>query len=257
MRILAVAVNTFREAVRDRILYLLLFFALLMIACSKVLSLLSVGSPEKIIVDVGLGSISFFSMLIAVFMGIGLIRREIERRTIYAVVTKPLSREAFVVGKFLGMFAAIAVNHGVMTLGFLGALWVWATPFTGAYAMVLALALLEAALVLALAILYSALASPILASLFTLVSYAVGHWLDGLRLVLTQVDEGWAKSLLTFAYRVFPDLELLNLKNQVVFPPSGPEALMSQFVHGLIYGGCYTVAVLLLATLAFRRKDFL
>lgn len=260
MKTLAVAENTLREAVRDRILYLLLFFALLMIACSKVLSLMSVGgagAPEKIIVDVGLGAINFFCVLIAVFMGIGLVSREIDRRTIYGVVTKPLSREAFVVGKFLGLVAAIAINEAVMTASFAFTLFLWGARFEPGYAMALGLTLLESALMLALALLYSAVASPLLATMFTLCSYFVGHWLDGLKALIAKLPPGPGRIAVQAFQALWPNLEYLNVKNQVVFPDEAVrQALSREFLFGLLYGGSYAVAILTLAALAYRRKDF-
>ncbi|MFN7974573.1 MAG: ABC transporter permease [Acidobacteriota bacterium] len=259
MKVLAVAANTMREAVRDRILYMLLFFALLMIGASKVISMLSAGTrPVTIVIDVGLASISFFSMLISIFMGIGLVSKEIERRTIHAVVSKPISREAFVLGKFLGMLATIALNEIVMVAFFASTLWLWGASFTREEAMALALQLVESALILALAIAFSGVASPMLASMFTLCSYFVGHWMDGLRLLIEKLPGAAERTVALALYRLLPNLELLNLKNQVVFPePAVAASLPAQFRLGLLYGVCYTGAVLALAALAFRRKDFL
>jgi len=252
-----VAANTLREAVRDRILYLLLFFSLLLIASGKILSLLSIGEPTKILVDVGLSSIDLFSSMIAVFMGISLISREIDKRTIYTTVTKPLGREAFVVGKFIGMLGTIALNQAIMVLVFALTLQIFGGRFTVAYGMCILLSLVKAALLLSLAIFFSAVSSPLLASMFTLTSYAVGHWLDGILPLLDRVEGGMAKRILLVVYRLFPNLELSNLKDLVVFPDPGSLAEMnSRFTLGLWYGLAYAAAILLLGVAAYRRKDF-
>ena len=257
MKVLAVAANTMREAVRDRILYMLLFFALGMMLASRALSMLTMGEPRKIIVDIGLGSISFFSVLIAVFLGIGLVSREIERRTIYAVVTKPLSRGAFVCGKFLGLMATIALIQLVMTLFFAVTLYAWETPFTRAYAFAIGLSFLEAATMLAVALLFSALASPLLASMFTLATYMVGHWLDSVAVLVRRLPPGLFRWFLTALYYVFPNLERLNIKGQVVFAePELVAELPRQVLTASGYGLCYAAGILGLAVLAYRRKDF-
>lgn len=257
MKVVAVAANTAREAIRDRILYLLMFFALLMIGASKVLSMLSIGSEQKIIVDVGLGSMAFFSVLMSVFMGIGLVSREIERRTIYAVVSKPITREAFVLGKFLGLFFVIALNELVMAMFFGATLWMWGAPFTRGYLLAILLTLLEAAVMLASALFFSAVASPILATMFTLAAYFLGHWIDGLRLLAARMPEGPGRTLVEAGRRILPNLEHLNLRDTVVFPEPGMEAaILSTFWTGALYGTCYAVAILAAAAAAYRRKDF-
>src|SRR4029450_7537202 len=116
--ILAIAQNTFREAIRDRILYLLLVFALLMIAASRVVSVLTVGDEDKTINDLGLAAIGLFGVLTAIFVGIGLVFKEIDRRTIYTIVTKPIHRHQFIIGKYLGLVLTLAVNTAIMTAGY-------------------------------------------------------------------------------------------------------------------------------------------
>lgn len=256
-KVLAVASNTMREAVRDRILYLLLFFAVLMMATSGLLSQLALGDPEKIVLDIGLASISFFSVLIAVFMGIGLISKEIERRTIYAVVSKPLGRGAFVVGKFLGLLGTIAVIQVVMTLVFVVTLKAWGTVLTAGCAFAIALSFVEAAVMLAVALFFSALSSPMLASMFTLATYAVGHWVDSIGVLAQRLAPGPTRTLFTVLYLGFPNLERLNLKGQVVFAdPASAAHLPLQSAMAAGYGIFYSIAIVSLAVLAYRRKDF-
>ena len=119
MRIRAIALNTFREAVRDKILYSLLFFALVMIGGSVLVADLTIGEYGKIIRDLGLASISIFGLLIAIFVGIGLIYKEIERKTIYTIASKPVPRWEFLVGKYLGLVATLAVQVGIMSAAYL------------------------------------------------------------------------------------------------------------------------------------------
>ena len=117
MRILVIAKNTFRENVRDKVLYNLILFALIMILCSLVIGELSLGNEVKIILDLGLAAISIFGMFIAVFLGIGLVYKELDKRTIYALLSKPVRRYEFILGKYLGLLYTLLVNVAVMTVG--------------------------------------------------------------------------------------------------------------------------------------------
>ncbi|MBI4640616.1 MAG: ABC transporter permease, partial [Candidatus Tectomicrobia bacterium] len=118
MKIRAIAVNTFREAIRDRVLYSLLFFALFMIGSSALLGTLTIGEQVKVIKDLGLASISVFGLFIAIFVGIGLVYKEIERRTIYTIIAKPIRRYEFLIGKYLGLVLTLLVEVAVMAVGF-------------------------------------------------------------------------------------------------------------------------------------------
>src|SRR5262245_63757882 len=117
-RVLAIALNTFREAIRNRILYLLLVFAVALILCAQALSLMTVGSEEKIIKDFGLATIDVFGVLTAVLLGIGLVSREIERRTVYVLLAKPIHRAEFVLGKYAGLVLTLLVDAAIMTAGY-------------------------------------------------------------------------------------------------------------------------------------------
>src|SRR5258705_10133037 len=110
-----VAVAVFKESVRDKVLYNLVFFAVLLITVSYLLGQLTAGQDIKIIKDLGLAAISIFGLFIAVFIGIGLVSKEVDRRSIYSLLSKPIRREEFIVGKYLGLVLTLLVNVGVMT----------------------------------------------------------------------------------------------------------------------------------------------
>ena len=116
-RVVAIARNAFREAVRDRVLYNLVVFALLLIGGAVFLGELSAGQEAKIIVDLGLSATLLFGMFIAVFVGVGLVYKEIERRTLYAILSKPVSRGEFLLGKYLGLCLTLFVNVAIMGAG--------------------------------------------------------------------------------------------------------------------------------------------
>ena len=178
----AIALNTFREAIRDRILYLLLIFALALIGVSRLLSLLTVGNEEKIIKDVGLSAISLFGVLTAVFVGVSLVFKEIERRTVYTLLANPVRRWHFVSGKFLGLLLVLAMNVSLMTVA-LGGLLLLRGESPWALLPAIALILVELVVVTAFALLFSSVTNPILAALMTFAIYVMGHLTWSLQLL--------------------------------------------------------------------------
>lgn len=248
----AIALNTFREAVRDRVLYLLLAFALVLIGAARLLSLLTVGDEIKIIKDVGLGSISLFGTLTAVFVGVSLVFKEIERRTVYTLLAQPVRRWQFVGGKYLGLLAVLAMNVALMTL-VLGVVLVWhgASPF-GLLPAIL-LILVELAVITAFALLFSSVTNPMLAALGTFAVYVTGHLVWSLELLREKLPEGAARFSCDVLYWLLPNLDHLDLKAQAVHGlPLEPERV----VLGAAYGLGYAVLALALACVAFQRRDF-
>jgi len=248
----AIALNTFREAVRDRVLYLLLVFALILIAVSRLLSLLTVGNEDKIIKDVGLSAISVFGVLTAVFVGVSLVFKEIERRTVYTLLANPVSRWQFLVGKYFGLMAVLAMNVGLMSLALFAILLVRGqSPW--ALIPAILLILVELSIVTAFALLFSSLTNPILASVWTCAIYVTGHLSWSLKLLEAKVAGGLGKALCNVAYWVLPNLDRMNIKAEVVH---GVELPPQTFALAGVYGVGYAVIVIVLACLAFERKEF-
>lgn len=248
----AIALNTFREAVRDRVLYLLLAFALVLIGVSRLVSMLTVGEEEKIIKDIGLSAISIFGVLTATFVGVSLVFKEIERRTIYTVLARPVSRWQFVCGKFGGLFAVLLTNSVLMTAALFAVLF-WRGESPWALLPAVLLIIVELAVITAFALLFSSLTNPILAALFTVAVYVTGHLVWGLTMIAERLGAGPASTLALAAARVLPNLARLDIKSEVVH---GLPLAEGYFVHAALYGTGYTVLVLALACLAFSRKEF-
>jgi ABC-type transport system involved in multi-copper enzyme maturation permease subunit len=254
MTITVIARNTFKEAVRDRVLYLLLFFAAVSILFSRVLALLTVGDRVKIIKDVGLASISLFGALMAILIGTGLVYKEIEKRTIFTLLSKPLRRHEFLFGKFLGLVLTLAVLLAAMSLIFL----VLVLLHTGRIEWKLLLAVVyiffELVLITAVAILFSSFSTPILSSLFALAFTLIGHFSWSLEALLKKIPPGATRTALRFVYTLLPDLENFNIKSEVVhgLPIAGAHLL-----YAAAYGLVYTAFVLGLAVVIFRRRDFI
>jgi len=249
----AIALNTFREAIRDRVLYLLLVFALLLIGLSRLLSLLTVGSEEKIVKDTGLAAISIFGVLTAVFVGVNLVFKEIERRTVYTLLANPVRRWQFLAGKFVGLGLVLAMNVALMTALLFGVLlWRGAAPWSLAPAIVLIY--VELLLVTAFALLFSSLTNPILAAVWTFAAYVFGHTTWSLRLLAERMPEGsFSARACEALYRVLPNLERLSVKREVVHGLALPHGF---YPAALAYGLGYALLVLALACLVFERKDF-
>ncbi len=252
MKVLAIAINTFREAVRDKVLYSLLFFAIALIGASVVLNQLAIGQQTKIITDLGLASISIFGTLIAVFVGIGLVSKEIERRTIVTIVSKPVSRGRFILGKYLGLVITLAVEVSIMSACFLAMLAIYGDGLAVRALAAIALIFMELSIVTAVAIFFSSFSTAFLSGLFTMAVWVIGHFTPDLRLF--GVKSGGALRLMTdFLYYVLPNLKNFNIKDQVVYGmPVSPEYMTLSILYGLVY----VAALLTVATLVFERRDF-
>ena len=254
MKIRAIAGITFKEAKRDRILYLLFFFAALGIAASRVLAILTVGDRIKIIKDVGLASISLFGVLMAILIGTGLVYKEIDKKTIYTLLAKPLHRSEFILGKFVGLVLTLSVMTAAMTLIFLAIVYAHTLTIEGGLLVAIAYIFLELVLITAVAILFSSFSTPILSSLFALAFYLIGHLSWGLELILKKMRAGAGQAAVRALYAILPDLENFNFRTEVVHGlPIPPGIYLSSF----LYGVCYTAVILGLAVLIFRRRDFI
>jgi ABC-type transport system involved in multi-copper enzyme maturation permease subunit len=253
MKIRAIAGITFKEAKRDRILYLLFFFAALGIVASRVLAILTVGDRIKIIKDVGLASISIFGVLMAILIGTGLVYKEIDKKTIFTLLSKPLHRAEFILGKFLGLVLTLFVMTLAMTAIFLAIVYAHTLKIEGGLLVAVAYIFLELILITAVAVLFSSFSTPILSSLFALAFYLIGHLSWGLELILKKMAPGLGRTLVRVLYTVLPDLENFNFKTEVVHGLPIPPGI---YLSSLLYGLCYTVFILALAILVFRRRDF-
>ena len=190
MKVLSIALNTFRENLRDKLLYNLLVFALLMIGSSLLLMRLTLGEFHRLMLDVGLGSINIFGVLIAIFVGIGLVSKEIEKKTIYTIVSKPVARYQFLVGKYLGLIVTLFVNTLIMAAGLLLVLFAQEVPIESMLFKALGLIFLEFMVVTAVALLCSTFTSATLSAIFTLATYVIGHLTADLKVFGEKMDEG-------------------------------------------------------------------
>ena len=184
MRVATIAIHTFKESVREKVLYNLVAFALLLIGAAILFGSISVGVEQIILITLGLTSISVFGLLIAIFIGIGLVSKEIERRTIYNILSKPVSRVEFILGKYLGLLLTLFVNTAIMTGGFYVALFYQKRAlalddltFLGAVYFIL----LQLAIVVGIAVVFSCISTPVLSAVYTFCLYVIGNFSNDIR----------------------------------------------------------------------------
>jgi hypothetical protein len=307
----SIAVNTFKEAIRNRILYILLIFALLIMASSGVISDLSISSRDRIVIDLGTASINFFGLLIAVFVGIGLIYNELDKKTIYTIISKPIDRYQFLLGKYFGLLMTILLITAIMAIFFLfvlffqsyvsaeaidAALWKWeGNTYVGPTVTVYGLYLVksffisvgkalgsffylyqyaatakimaailyscfELAIITAFAVLFSTFSTPTLSAIFTVIIIVIGRLnVDLIRYSMWLKQKGLVTTLgakikyyfVVGAAHITPNLELFNKRADVLYADKIPFDPLA-----VVYGIVYPAMILLLAMVAFRRKNF-
>src|ERR1700736_5064334 len=238
-RVGVVALNTFREAVRDRVLYNLVFFALVMIAASILVGQISIGIKEMVIVTLGLSAISVIGLLIAVFIGVGLVSREMDKRTLYALLAKPVKRWEFLLGKFFGLVMTLTVNTAAMAAGLYIALWSvnHALLKSDAYVLVAVyFILLKLALIVALALLFSCFTTPLLAILFTVGFYIAGLYVQEMRNLPAEVMSPAMAAFTNWLSYLLPNFENFNVMAMAAHGRAVPGALILQnTVYTVVY----------------------
>jgi Cu-processing system permease protein len=255
-RIAAIARNAFREAVRDRVLYNLVLFVLLLTGTSIFIGELSGGQERKVIVDLGLSAMLLFGMFIAIFVGVGLVYKEIERRTIYAVFSKPVGRGEFLVGKYLGLCLTLLVNVLVMGVGVsLALLYVsrgWDPLIPTIWPAVL-LIYIELMLLTAIALFFSSFSSPALSALLTFLIFVAGHFSADLKILAVALGSTGARWFFTGLYYALPNLANYSF----ITPAAHGRTPTAGFVFATaLYALVYISVVLAAATLIFNRRNF-
>lgn len=250
-----VAVNTFREAIRDRILYNLIFFALVMIAAAVLVGQISIGIERIVIINLGLSAISVFGLVMAIFIGVGLVYKEMEKRTLYSLLAKPVRRWEFLAGKYAGLLLTLVVNTSLMMLGLAASLFYVSHRFERADLSILIAAyfiLLELALVTALALFFSCFSSPMLSALFTLGIYIAGVFAQDIRNIGLVTKSPAVISATRAIYYLLPNFHNFNAIAAAAHGEPIPAALAGQ---NTLYAFLYAVLVLLAAAAIFSRRN--
>jgi ABC-type transport system involved in multi-copper enzyme maturation permease subunit len=252
-RILAIGRNTFREAIRGRLFAAIGIFALVLIASSLIVGPLSLGEQARITQDLGLAGMSILGFMVAVLIGTGIVYTEVEKRTIYTVIAKPVERWQFVLGKFAGLNATNALLLAGMSVILIGAAWIEIGRFKPELLLAVTLTYMELMVLTSLAILMSVVCSPILGAIFTVLLYIAGHTSGDLRELARHFGSGTVKSMTSAAYYILPNLEYFNIRGKVIHGVHIDGAYMA---FACAYGLLYCVAFLVIAGAIFERKEF-
>jgi Cu-processing system permease protein len=262
----SVALAVFRESVRDRVFYNLVLFAVLLVGASILIGQLTAGQDVKIIKDVGLAATSLFGLFIAIFVGINLVSKEVERRSVYPLFAKPIRRSEFILGKYLGLLLTLLVNMIVMAVALYAVLFflsrgvpanlqsAWDAPaLDPALLKAIALVYVDLALVTAIAVLFSTYSSPMLSAVFTIGIYVAGQFNSDLRRFDQIVSSPAAAAIGKACYYVLPDFSRFDVKLAVVHGIPVPAAYV---LSAAAYAAIYIAALLFGATVIFSRRDF-
>jgi ABC-type transport system involved in multi-copper enzyme maturation permease subunit len=250
-RIAAVAANTHRESVRERVLYNLVFFAILMMLSGLLLDELSVRQDEKLVKDLGLAAMEIFGILIALFIGVGLVSKELDKRSLYPLLAKPLRRWELLLGKFIGLALTLLVNIVVMTMAMLGTLSLTGRGFDPGLLVAVYTIFLSLLLIVAIALFFSTLTSSTLAAVSTFCLVLAGRYADVIRNMSTVLPDA-PRWLIDLVYYSIPNFSNFDLKDRVVY---GDAVSVEELLWITLYCGTYSGLALLLAFLGFRRRD--
>jgi ABC-type transport system involved in multi-copper enzyme maturation permease subunit len=252
--IVHIAANTFREAVRDRVLYNLIVFALLMSGAAILVGQISIDIERLVVINLGLTAISLFGVVIAIFVGIGLVSKEIEKKTLYTVLTHPVHRWQFIIGKFLGLAGTLAVNTFFMALGVFAALLYVSRHFQksdGSIVVALYFIVLQFLIVIALALLFSSFSSPLLSAVFAFSLFVIGSFAEDLR-GFAGMAQGATRWFATGAAYLVPNLSALNVVSSVAHEqPVSRQLILFNTGYALFYVGMALCG----AVLVFERRD--
>lgn len=255
-RVSAIALNTFRESVRDRVLYNLILFVLILVAASVFVSDLSLDMESQFTAALGLSAMLVFGALIAIFIGVGLVYKEIDKRTIYSLLSKPVHRHEFIIGKYAGLCLTLLVNSAVMVLGTELALLYVNGKFVPLHTAVLAasfLVYLELALLVAVALMFSSFTTPMLAALFSFAAYVIGHFSKDLLEMAVLSNSTVTRGVLTTLYYLLPNLSNFGFITEASHGRMVPFGMAaSATVYAVVYIGILLSA----AVLIFQKRNF-
>ncbi|MGD9727858.1 MAG: ABC transporter permease [Nitrospiraceae bacterium] len=251
--IAVIAINTFRESVRDKILYNLLVFAVFLMAASVFLADLTIMEHRRIVTDIGLAAINLVGVMIAIFVGIGLVSKEIEKRTIYTIMARPISRTQFLVGKYCGLCGVLFLNLVIMMAVFLGTMQVYRAPIHASLFQAAQLIFVELLLITAVAMLFSTFSSSTLSAILTVAVYVIGHLTTDLKGVAEKSKNEITKMAMNGLYYLSPNLEVLNIKGQAAV---GKTVSLSNQALSSLNGLSYTALLIVAACWVFQRRDF-
>ena len=253
-RILVISKNAFREAVRDRILYNLVLFVLLITASAVFLGELSAGQEARVIVNLGLGATLIIGAFVAIFVGVSLVWKEIEKRTVYSVLSKPIGRGEFIIGKYLGLCLTLLVNIAVMGIGLtIALLYVHGTQFALAIWPAVLLIYLELTILTAVSIMFSSFSTPALSALLTFFVFIIGHFSASLRQMAEELGTRPAQIVFDTIYYLLPNLSHFSFATETA---NGIAAPASMIGGAVAYAIVFDIILLTITIFIFSRRNF-
>ncbi|MBX3293667.1 MAG: ABC transporter permease subunit [Acidobacteria bacterium] len=253
-RILAVAKNAFREAVRDRVLYNLIVFVLLITASAIFLGELTAGQEARVIVNLGLTAMLIFGTFIAIFVGVSLVWKEIEKRTVYAIFSKPVGRGEYIIGKFIGLSATLLLNTIVMGVGVsLALLYVGNTSLAASIWPTVLLIFLELTIITAVAILFSSFSTPALSALLTFLVFVIGHFSTALRELSRDMASEAARLLFSGLYYIMPNFSHFSFATEAANGMTPNSAMLG---GSIVYAVVYNIILITVTVVIFSRRNF-
>lgn len=252
-KIAGVALNTFRESVREKVLVVALLFGVILMGSSVLLSPLAVGARQKIVMDVGLAAISIIGVLMAIFLGSTLVHKEVEKKAIYLVLTRPLSRSLFLAGKLAGIVLAIALVFVVMTAVMLGTVVLGRGFVTPAVFASVYLSFLETTVVCSIVLLFSTFTTPMLTSFFAICVFVAGSLSGDLKIFASKFGGEGMKLATGLFYYLLPNLKVFNLRHEAVH---NLHFKTGDVLRATMYAAVYCAVILFFACTVFRRREF-
>ena len=251
-RLWALATNTFREAVRDRVLHSILVFAIGGVLLSLLLKEVTIGDQEKVVRSVAQGGIDLFASIIAMFLGVSLVWKELDKKTIYTILSKPIPRWMFIIGKYAGLMMTVLIEALLLTIVYILLITIQQSFPPTVFFVSIGMLLVELMLLTAWATLFSAYSAPTTASAFTLAIFVIGHLADDLWLLGSKSDNPALEQIVKSLYWILPNFEALSIREEAVHGRMVP---WDRVWFGSLYGLMYTAAVLTGAVAIFQRKD--
>jgi len=253
-RIFSISLNTFREAVRDRVLYNLVLFVLLITASAIFLGEITAGNEARVIVNLGLTAMVLFGTFIAIFVGVGLVSKEIEKRTVYAMFAKPITRAEFVIGKYFGLCLTLLVNVAVMGLGVsLALIYVGRFDLARSIWGAVTLIFLELCLTTAVAILFSSFSTPALSALFTFAIFVIGHFSKSLHEFAETLASEATRKFFEVLYYLMPNFSHFSFITNSAYGDTPPADMLGL---AITYAVVYSFILIWITVMIFKRRNF-
>ncbi|MCX7725320.1 MAG: ABC transporter permease subunit [Chitinispirillaceae bacterium] len=247
-----IAINTFKETIRNKILYNILLVAVAALVLSLSFGDMSVFSRAQVLIDFGLATMSLTGLLMAVFIGVGLLGTEISRKTVYGIISKPVNREMFIIGKFVGLLTIMILNFLLIAIIFFVSISIMGVDLKANVVYAVLLLLVEMSVVISASIFFSTFTTPTLAAIFTLGFYVIGHLNNLINIGAEQQSSPVWQALLRTINNILPNLEYFNIRSRVVYDL----AITNIFViEAVLYGILYTILFIIFSTLIFSHKD--